>query len=939
MKAALRNGVARSAHAILILLSILCAAPGSAEDGPETGPWASALDRSVPAVVAIRVAGTRPFDTERASVSNATGFVVDAERGLILTNRHVVMSGPVTAEAVFFNHEKVKIHPLYRDPVHDFGFYRFDPADVRFMELREIRLSPERARVGREIRIIGNDAGEKLSILAGTLARLDRRAPRYGASQYNDFNTFYYQAASGTSGGSSGSPVIDRRGDALALNAGANRSAASSFFLPLHRVVRALALLQEGKDVPRGTIQTVFVHESYDELRRLGLPPEIERDSRERFPSRSGLLVVGSTVAGSAARANLAPGDVLLDVDGQPSADFSSLEGIFDEAVGREVSLRVARGGEILVTDLPVEDLHALTPAEYLEWSGAVIHPLSYQQARNHGIPPGSLYVASSGYALARGGIRSRTVLTHIDGEEATSLDHLEELFAGLYDGERIPVRFFRLREPRNPQIALVTSDRRWFPMKRCWRDDRAGRWPCEPSPASPPAPTFGKETVAVGADGPKALRVLAPSLVFVEFFVPYKTDGVQATSFSGAGLIVDAERGLVVADRDTVPIALGDLKLTFGGQRTIPAEVLLLHPEHNFVLLRYDPALLGDTKVRSAKLRPRALSPGEKVWLVGLTARQELVARKTQVERRDPVVLPIPNPPRFRETNALLTTLTEFPQTVGGVLADRRGRVRALWSSFSTERDRKASSFFGGFPIDAVVHALDSLEDGEELRWRTLGVELTLLRLADARARGLSLEESAPFSGGRGSGGRVLAIRRIAADAPARKQLREGDLLLGVAGEPALDLGTVERRLQQPRVALRVFRDGRLLEIEAETLELSAKGTEHAMMWAGALLQDAPRFLATQRGLSLDGVYVAARWRGSPSERYGLQPTMRITNVNGRETPDLETFRSVVGELAEDPVRRLGILDLNGQPRVVTLETDPHYWPAGLLSRSGLHE
>ena len=33
--------------------------------------------------------------------AQATGFVVDAERGLILTNRHVVTPGPVVAEAVF----------------------------------------------------------------------------------------------------------------------------------------------------------------------------------------------------------------------------------------------------------------------------------------------------------------------------------------------------------------------------------------------------------------------------------------------------------------------------------------------------------------------------------------------------------------------------------------------------------------------------------------------------------------------------------------------------------------------------------------------------------------------------------------------------------------------------------------------------------------------
>src|SRR5262245_24272498 len=82
--------------------------------------WNRTLERISSGVVSIQIDSTRAFDTERNSSSQATGFVVDAQRGLILTNRHVVTPGPVRAQAVFLNQEEADLTPVYRELIHDF---------------------------------------------------------------------------------------------------------------------------------------------------------------------------------------------------------------------------------------------------------------------------------------------------------------------------------------------------------------------------------------------------------------------------------------------------------------------------------------------------------------------------------------------------------------------------------------------------------------------------------------------------------------------------------------------------------------------------------------------------------------------------------------------------------------------------------------------------
>lgn len=114
--------------------------------GPDTAEWQLTIENVVRNVVSIRFCQTCSFDTDPALNSEATGFVVDAERGYILTNRHVVGAGPFWGYCIFDNHEEVDAYPVYRDPVHDFGILKFDPKAIKYMPVKALSLRPDLAK-------------------------------------------------------------------------------------------------------------------------------------------------------------------------------------------------------------------------------------------------------------------------------------------------------------------------------------------------------------------------------------------------------------------------------------------------------------------------------------------------------------------------------------------------------------------------------------------------------------------------------------------------------------------------------------------------------------------------------------------------------------------------------------------------------------------------
>ncbi|MGI9223483.1 MAG: trypsin-like peptidase domain-containing protein [Woeseiaceae bacterium] len=917
-------------NAFTALFVLASAVPALAAD--ETA-WTDTLERISSGVVSIRVDSTRAFDTEWNSSTQATGFVVDAEQGLILTNRHVVTPGPVVAEAIFRNNEEVRLTPVYRDPVHDFGFFRYEPSDLRYIEPAELPLHPGGAGVGREIRVVGNDAGEKLSILAGTIARLDRKAPDYGRGKYNDFNTFYFQAASGTSGGSSGSPVVNIDGEVVALNAGANNSAASSFFLPLDRIERALTLIRQGKTVTRGTLQTMFHNRAYDELQRLGLTEDTERLVRSAFPDHTGMLTVEQVIPNSPAAGKLEPGDILLRIDGELVTEFVPLAAMLDDRVGRDVEIEVERGGRSITHSLVVTDLHAISPAEYLEFGDAIVNNLSYQQARHYNLPVQGAYVANPGYLLSKAAVPRGAVITRLGKQDIADIDDLEAALGALANGDRGQVRYVTIDNPHNTVVRTFEMDRVWFPVRRCKRDDATGVWPCRDLSDGPaPKPQVVGSTQFTQYDDP-GVRSIASSLVVVTFDLPYTVSGIAERHYYGTGLIVDTDRGYVVVDRNTVPVAIGDVTVTFAGSLEVNAEVVQLHPLHNLAIVAYDPSLIGDTPVRAAKFNKEPLQPGDPVWVVGMKADHQLVHQESKVASVDPLLLPLSRTLRFRDTNIEGINLVNAPDDFDGVLVDKRGRVSAVWSSFNIQTGGEAAQFNRGVGADLVTEFVDIVREGQP--FYSLEAEFVYAPLFAARNMGVDEEWLARLEKNNPLHRRALSVTRLVAGTPAATALRNGDMILAVDGEVVTSYRALEKAVQKEQVTVTVWRNGDAVDVEVATAALDGRGIDRAVSWAGARLQDPHRAMAAQRGIDPYGVYVAFFSYGSPATRYGLYAGRRVVEVDEVPTPDLNAFVEAVSGKEDRESIRLKTVTWNGAVEVITLKLDNQYWPAYEVRRT----
>ncbi|KAI8990075.1 trypsin-like cysteine/serine peptidase domain-containing protein [Pilobolus umbonatus] len=874
--------------------------------------WEPTLEKAIKAIVSIKASHVRSFDTETSGSYTATGFIVDAARGIILTNRHVVSPAPIVAQAVLTNYEEVDLKPVYRDPVHDFGFMQFDPSRVKFMELEEIKLSPERAKVGLDIRVVGNDAGEKLSILAGTLARLDRRnydrAPEYGVGEYNDFNTFYLQAASGTSGGSSGSPVLDIDGHAVALNAGGATRASSSYYLPLDRIKRALPYIQKGVQVPRGTLQTEFEYLPYNEVRRLGLKAHIEEKVRNKFPEETGMLVVRSLLPKGPADNVLVPGDIIIGCNGKMIPHFIALFAVLDDSVNQEVKLTISRGKKVQEVIVAVQDLHSITPNRFVEIGGGVVHELSYQLAKSYSQPTGGVYVATSGHMLASASAWRKSIIVSVNNIPTPNLDAFIEAMNTLPDGARVPIRFYGLQKAYKDKVMIMHVDRHWHKYRVATRNDLTGFWDFVDMPPPPRLLSYTPSTATFPPlDASLSLAEdLMPSFVAIDFYLPYLVDGMKATQFYGTGFIVSTNPPLIVCDRDTIPIGLGDIFITFANSIIIPGRLLFLHPFYNYVILTYDPSLIGNTPVKPIVFSDVELNQGDKVNFVGIGNDHSVIMKKTTVSSVSNIGTRECSPPRWRAINVEGVKIDDSLNSQGGLVTDDEGRVQALWISYSSQNDKgKDISFMSGLPSSLIKPTIDKYLKDKQLTFKGLDAELWTMRLAAARTLGLSDEWVKKIEQSGSTRHTLLYVLNILDErSECAKVLNVGDVILSVNGKLVTRMNHMMLVHEYDTIDMVILRNGQELKVTVPMSKFSGFETTRVIGWQGALIQRPYKAVLEQVRNVPTGVYVSCTLYGSPACNV-LRPGIWIVEVQGKPVKDLDSFLDAVHEYEREMNRR----------------------------------
>lgn len=681
------------------------------------------------------------------------------------------------------------------------------------------------------------------------------------------------------------------------MQAGNKIRTATDFFLPLDRPLRALQCLQKGEPITRGTIQCQWKFKPFNECQGLGLTSDWESKFRKSFPNEVGILVAERVIPQGPSDSKIQVGDILIKVNGKLLAQFKYLDDILDSSVGSIVELLLQRRGKDVEVKVEVADLFKITPNRLVSVAGANFQDLSYQRARAHGVACKGVYLCDSSGSFTP--LSDGCVIQKVDAKATPDLDTFIEVMKAIPDQTRVVVTYTNLDDPLTPRFTILRIDRYWSSkMSQYVKNDKTGLWElillADAIPRCPPVPRTASFVQLRSV--PQAIAGITKCIVKVECFVPQYLNGSYYHPRPSVGVVIDAEKGVVLVSRATVPHALCDISITIADSVIVDGEVLFSHPLHHYVLIKYDP-LLVIAPLQSVELSSKAVEQGTSLHFVGfkdkniggpmytLTAVTDVCNLQLEANSERPKVRAINS-----ETIKVDTGLAD--DCGSGVLMNDDGVVQALWlTSLHYNGDRDIYRYYG-LATSTILPVISRVRKGEVPKLRFLSVEFEAITMSQARDMKVSEEWISRVEVANPSCHQLFKVKKrtIQSDDNS-KTLLEGDIILALNGRIITRLSELDITDDAEVMDARVVRYGEEVNLGLQTVLADDFETQRAVLFCGATLQPPHHAARLRVGKSPSEVFVSSVMGGSPASHYGLSSATFITHVNDTVACNLDSL------------------------------------------------
>ncbi len=345
----------------------------------------------------------------RESSSLGSGVIVDAHRGLVITNNHVIDKADEIM-VTLTDGRKLNAKLVGADPESDIAVIKVDSNNLTEIPLAD----SDQLQVGDFVVAVGNPFGLGQTVTSGIISALGRSG--LGIEGYEDF----IQTDASINPGNSGGALVNLKGELIGINtailAPNGGNVGIGFAIPTNMANRIMQTLVEHGEVRRGVLGVTVQDLTHELAQAFGLT------------QTQGAVVTGIQPGSPAAKAGLEPGDIVLAINDKKvrnSMDVRNTVGLL--GVNEKVDIQVLHKGDTQTVTAKIAE------PKIAQEDGKKIHPkLAGTQLREmdpttgaEGIQVEKIHTASAAF---QAGLRPGDIIVMANRQPVKTLAELKTL-------------------------------------------------------------------------------------------------------------------------------------------------------------------------------------------------------------------------------------------------------------------------------------------------------------------------------------------------------------------------------------------------------------------------------------------------------------------------------------------------------------------------------